>query len=71
MKCTACAGEQLAPGFVADNGEGARGYARWIDGELETGMFGGARQMGRPWAAVQGFRCLNCGHLDLYASTPD
>ncbi|WP_169813601.1 hypothetical protein [Nocardia lijiangensis] len=38
----------LAAGFIEDSGEHARGHARWVEGALEFGVFGGAKRMGRP-----------------------
>ncbi|CAG6390808.1 hypothetical protein NMG29_10430 [Streptomyces cocklensis] len=68
--CSSCGRDGLEPGFIEDAGEGARGYARWIAGPLERGIFGGARRMGKQRWQVEAFRCLACGHLDLYARTP-
>lgn len=46
-RCTQCGTEGLEPGFIEDAGEHSRGYARWIAGPLERGIFGGAKRMGR------------------------
>jgi hypothetical protein len=53
---------------VSDLGQGARGFAQWIAGPLQTGIFGFAKVMGRPKLAVHALRCANCAHLELFAS---
>ncbi|MFJ8073282.1 hypothetical protein ACIQ7Q_04845 [Streptomyces sp. NPDC096176] len=60
----------MEPGFVEDSGEGSRGYARWIQGALERGVFGGARRLGRPRRQIDAYRCVSCGHLELFAHHP-
>jgi hypothetical protein len=69
-KCSSCGGTALEPGFIEDSGEGSRGYARWIAGPLERGIFGGARRMGKQRWQIEAFRCTSCGHLDLFAHKP-
>lgn len=64
--CTACRSESLEQGFVEDNGEGSQGFARWIPGALQRGLFGGARRMGMPRFEIVAMRCTQCHHLDLY-----
>jgi hypothetical protein len=68
IKCTHCGAEGLQTGFIEDNGESSRGYARWIPGPLETGLFGGAKRMGKPRWQIDAYRCPQCGHLELFAS---
>ncbi|WUN35612.1 hypothetical protein OG823_02555 [Kitasatospora sp. NBC_00315] len=70
MRCTHCESESLEPGFIEDAGEGARGYARWIAGALELGLFGGARRLGRQRWRIEAYRCTACGHLELFALQP-
>jgi Biotin-requiring enzyme len=65
--CTLCGAERLEPGFVEDRGQGASGFARWVRGPLEIGLFG-ARRMGRRRWAIEAYRCLSCSHLELFAS---
>lgn len=67
-KCTHCGTEGLMEGFIEDAGEHSRGYARWIEGALERGVFGGAKRMGRPRRQIEAYRCPTCGHLELFAS---
>ena len=64
--CSACGGQAMEPGFIEANGEGSRGFARWIPGVLEVGLFGGARRMGRQRFAIATLRCMRCQHLELY-----
>jgi len=65
-RCSACQSAGMEPGFLEDAGDNSRGYARWIAGPLETGVFGGARRMGKVRHTVSAYRCRECGHLDLY-----
>ncbi|GAA1089768.1 MULTISPECIES: hypothetical protein [Kitasatospora] len=70
LKCTQCSAVGLEPGFVEDTGQSSYGYARWIPGVLERGIFGVAKRMGKPRWQVDAFRCPACGHLELYAVKP-
>ncbi|WP_246179232.1 hypothetical protein [Actinomadura decatromicini] len=70
VTCTQCGGEDMEPGFVEDTGDHSRGYARWIAGALERGVFGGAKRLGRPRWQIDAWRCRRCGHLELYARNP-
>lgn len=70
MKCTYCGSTGLEPGFVRDSGEGSRGYTQWVEGTLERGILGGARQLGRPHWLIQTFRCPRCKHLEMFATDP-
>ncbi|QHC23856.1 hypothetical protein GR130_23320 [Streptomyces sp. GS7] len=60
----------LEPGFVDDAGQGSAGYTRWIAGVLERGPFGGAKRAGRMRRQIDAYRCFQCGHLELFATTP-
>jgi hypothetical protein len=66
-KCTHCGAAGLQPGFIEDSGQAARGYARWIEGFLERGIFGGAKRMGRERWRIDAYRCTSCSHLELFA----
>ncbi|MET9862268.1 hypothetical protein ABZY93_23750 [Streptomyces smyrnaeus] len=68
ITCTHCGAVGLEPGFVEDAGQNSRGYARWIAGPLERGIFGGAKRMGRPRRQIEAYRCHKCGHLELFAT---
>lgn len=65
--CSACGAESLEPGFVEDAGESSQGYARWIPGPLERGLFGGARRLGKQRFMIEAHRCARCGFLMLFA----
>jgi len=65
-RCTLCGAEVLEDGFIEDGGQ-SHGYARWIPGPLERGIFGGAKRLGRERLVIRGKRCTECGHLDLFA----
>jgi len=69
MTCTHCGGGQLEAGFIEDSGQSSKGYARWIAGTLDRGIFGGARLLGRQRWQVDAYRCVNCAHLELFAGT--
>lgn len=58
------------PGFIEDAGESSQGYARWIPGPLERGVFGGAKRMGKQRFAIETVRCPHCGYLTLFARDP-
>lgn len=52
---------------MSDYGQGAGGYQRWVEGELDRGVFGGARLLGKAKWETDALRCPRCGHLELYA----
>lgn len=66
-KCTQCGGTELEPGFIEDAGQASQGYARWIRGPLERGVFGRAKRMGKERWRIDAYRCVPCGHLELFA----
>lgn len=68
IRCTHCGATGLEQGFIDDAGENSRGYAQWIEGALERGIFGGAKRMGRPHWQIDAYRCPNCSHLELFTS---
>ena len=67
IQCSNCGSERLAPGFIEDTGDHSRGHARWVQGALELGIFGGAKRKGRVRWLVDAYRCEDCTHLDLFA----
>jgi hypothetical protein len=69
-RCTHCGAAELEIGFIEDSGQGSRGYARWIRGRLERGVFGGAKRLGRERWRIDVYRCVQCSHLELFAD-PD
>ncbi|TMR90811.1 hypothetical protein [Nonomuraea basaltis] len=70
LHCTHCGEGGLEPGFIMDQGEHSKGFARWVEGALERGLLGGARLMGRPKWEIDAYRCRYCHHLELFASRP-
>ena len=67
-RCTACGSEGLLDeGFLADTGEGAKGYVRWVAGARDTSVFGGFSSIGATRLLVRAFRCRECNHLELFA----
>ena len=68
--CTWCRCPDLEQGFVADVGQGSRGFSQWIAGPLETGPLGGARVMGKDRYEIQAWRCTRCGHLEHFVVSP-
>ncbi|MGG8410394.1 hypothetical protein ACM614_29490 [Streptomyces sp. 12297] len=70
FRCTQCGTVGLESGFVEDAGEHSPGFARWIAGTLERGLFGGARRWGKPKWQIDAFRCPQCSHLELFAGHP-
>ena len=67
-KCSQCGNEGLEPGFLSDAQAQTPGFAVWVDGELEQGVFGGVKLWGRPKFQVDAYRCPNCSHLELFTS---
>jgi hypothetical protein len=67
ITCGQCESMAVEPGFLGDEGEASHGYGRWIAGELERGILGGARRMGRLRREIRAYRCTVCGHLELFA----
>lgn len=65
--CGYCGKGPLVRGFIEDAGERSQGYARWIPGALQRGIFGGASTFMKQRVAIHAFRCESCGHLDLFA----
>lgn len=67
--CSRCDGA-LEPGFIEDKGErGAIGSSvvlAWISGAPQKGAFGGAKVLGKQRRDVTAYRCIRCGHLDLF-----
>ncbi|WP_197093966.1 hypothetical protein [Nonomuraea sp. SBT364] len=70
IKCTHCGTMGLQAGFVRDSGQSAMGFASWVEGELERGIFGGAKLMGRQKWEIDAYRCPSCHHLELFAGRP-
>ncbi|MEU6275245.1 hypothetical protein ABZ871_22950 [Streptomyces populi] len=68
IRCAQCGAVGLEPGFVEDSGQGARGFARWVQGALERGPLGGAKLMGRPRRRIDAFRRPDRAHLELSAA---
>ncbi|GAA1790458.1 hypothetical protein GCM10009811_14170 [Nostocoides veronense] len=67
-QCPWCGETGFEPGFIEDTGQAAKGFARWIPGEMNKGIFGGAARFGRERMDINGQRCLSCGFLALFAS---
>ncbi|MFD8479981.1 hypothetical protein [Kitasatospora sp. NPDC059673] len=67
LRCTHCGNAGLDQGFVENDAQHSSGDARWVAGPLERGLFGGAKQWGRPHFQIDAFRCPHCGHLELFA----
>jgi hypothetical protein len=70
IRCSQCGTVDLEPGFVSDTGQGARGFAQWVVGPIETGLMGLARRRGRRHMRISAFRCPTCTHLELFAAEP-
>lgn len=66
IRCSQCAGSEFDEGFIEDMGQSSAGYARWIPGALERGVFGGAKRLGKERYPVVAYACRACGHLELY-----
>ncbi|NRQ30709.1 hypothetical protein HII36_02505 [Nonomuraea sp. NN258] len=64
-KCTHCGHQGLEPGFLSDRQQPT--FDVWVEGELERGLLGGPKLMGRPKWIVDAHRCPQCHHLELFA----
>jgi hypothetical protein len=64
--CSSCGHAELETGFMLNSA--GSGYGRWVRGELEVGILGGARPSGKPQFDVQAYRCTRCSHLELFAA---
>ena len=62
MTCT-CGGTEFEDGFIDDV---LQGRVRWIEGEVEIGIFGNAKRSGPNWVVVAR-RCTACSRLELVA----
>jgi hypothetical protein len=67
MKCPFCGSDAFEPGFVEETGDASIGYSRWIPGELERGLFGGAKKFGKERWVIDAPRCSSCGFLAMFA----
>jgi len=67
-RCSWCGASNFEPGFIEDSGQSSRGFARWIVGDLEKGIFGGASRFGRERLDITGVRCSACGHPEFFAN---
>ena len=71
-RCTACGSSgMLDEGYLADTGESAKGYVRWVGAPRDTSLFGGFSSMGAEKFLVRAFRCRECRHLELFAEERD
>lgn len=66
--CSQCGGIEFDDGFIEDAGESSHGFARWIPGPLERGIFGGAFRFGKPRYIIKAQRCTICSKLTLYVT---
>lgn len=66
LSCTRCDWTPLEPGFVMDSGQAAAGFAQWVPGPMESGLFGGAKLWGKMRFQVDAWHCPRCHHLDLF-----
>jgi hypothetical protein len=73
ITCTQCSGTTFTAGYLGSSGSQDRGtYERWYDGPIELGMFGDVKHASsRSHFQVVAARCQQCGHLELFATTPD
>lgn len=67
-KCPSC-GVLMEEGYILDHmyGEGLKKAAEWVEGRPVRTFWGGLKTNKAHKAAVQSFRCPNCGLLREYA----
>lgn len=66
--CTYCGG-LIKEGYLVDYGDGARPLG-WIKGAVRRGMMGGAKTLFETKYATQAYRCVDCGHLEIFVQNP-
>jgi len=64
-KCTVC-GQKLDEGFLLDFGYGNQYPTRWIKGPPEKTYLGMVAWSDRENVGVRAFKCVICGHIELY-----
>ncbi|HZR16038.1 MAG TPA: PF20097 family protein [Verrucomicrobiae bacterium] len=61
-KCPKC-GAKMEEGFLTDG----KFPTRWMADKPQTSVQGDATAPGREQRRIESFRCIECGHLELYA----
>ncbi|MGA2255883.1 MAG: hypothetical protein ABSG53_14650 [Thermoguttaceae bacterium] len=67
-KCLRCGGE-MQPGYIADRTVAGYDPAKWFEGDLVTGVFGGVEKARSKPLLVSTYRCIQCGYLKSYAES--
>ena len=64
--CTYCGG-WIEEGHLMDEADtGTTKPLRWLRGPLRKGAFGGAKTAFKGKFDTVAYRCVNCGHLELF-----
>jgi len=61
-KCPKC-GAKMQEGFLIES----KLPLRWMAGKPEGSVPGGTTAQGREQRQIESYRCVECGHLELYA----
>jgi len=65
-KCTVC-GQKLEDGFLLEFAVGTAFPVRWVKGAPEKTFSGVLSWTDRENFGVRAFKCVVCGHVELYA----
>ena len=68
-RCTKCNG-RMEQGFLLDNTSGGIANAEWASGEAKRSKWMGVRMKGRRKLEITAYRCIDCGHIELYTAVP-
>jgi predicted nucleic-acid-binding Zn-ribbon protein len=65
-KCAKCGGV-TEEGYLTSHGMPVPSAGEWIEGVPVPSLWFGTRTHGKEKIEVGTMRCMNCGHLELYA----
>ena len=67
--CFKCNGQMIG-GFIADYADGDIRYSRWYEGNPDSAMLSEIDPSSNvPWK-IKGYRCQECGYVELFAVDP-
>ncbi len=69
--CVRCGGA-LEEGYVPEHGDMNYGLgpSEWVEGRAELSFWSGLKTDGKAKYKISARRCVNCGHLELFAREP-
>jgi hypothetical protein len=62
----------LEEGYVPEHGDmnSVLSPSEWVEGRPQTSFWSGFTSDGKARYKINALRCVNCGHLELYAREP-